>query len=794
MLNKPPAGPKSGPNGHAVEKARARDPEDLVGVSNVAPPPAETEPAAPAALELELVPIAEDEHPALIGCGDAFDRLLNGDHADPFSVLGMHSDAAGVVVRAVVPDAASVAVVDANSGVVVAELERLHPQGGFAAVMPGRAAPFAYRLRIKWGDAYQDVEDPYRFLPVLGQMDVHLLAEGTHLRSYEKLGAHPLVVDGVAGVHFAVWAPNASRVSVVGSFNNWDGRRHPMRVHAGAGVWEIFMPAVARGDAYKFEIKSRDGYVVPLKADPYAFRAEHPPETASVVEGLPSLEWTDSAWMQRRRKASERSAPISIYEVHLGSWRRRPEEGNRPLTYDELADELVVYVKQMGFTHIELMPITEYPFDGSWGYQTIGMFAPTSRFGTPEAFARFVDRCHAEGIGVLLDWVPGHFPTDAHGLARFDGTALYEHADPRKGFHQDWNTLIYNYGRNEVQNFLLSSALFWMDRFHLDGIRVDAVASMLYLDYSRKEGEWIPNIFGGRENLEAIAFLKRMNELLYAQSLGVMSVAEESTAWPGVSRPTYLGGLGFGYKWNMGWMHDTLDYIGKDPVHRRWHHHQMTFGLLYAFSENFVLPISHDEVVHGKGSLLARMPGDTWQKFANLRAYLAFMWTHPGKKLVFMGCEFAQGAEWNHNSSLDWHLLDVHWHQGVQTLVRDLNYLYRDLGALHERDCEGDGFEWIEANDMENSFLGFLRKGNDTEKPVLVLCNFTPIPRQGYRLGVSLPGGYVEVLNSDSVQYGGSGVCNTGVIQATAQSAHGRPWSVEVTLPPLGVVVLERRG
>ena len=646
-----------------------------------------------------------------------------------------------------------------------------------------------------------EVEDPYRFGHVLGELDIHLLAEGTHLRAYERLGAHPREMDGVAGVAFAVWAPNARRVAVVGDFCEWDGRRLPMRKRVEAGVWEIFVPGARVGQRYKYEIKGPHGEMLPLKADPLAFQAEMRPATASVVHGLTGYDWRDQDWMSRRAETSSREAPISIYEVHLGSWARVPEEGDRYLTYDELADRLIPYVTEMGFTHIELLPITEHPFDGSWGYQPIGLYAPTSRHGSPDDFKRFVDRCHQAGIGVLLDWVPAHFPTDPHGLGWFDGTHLYEHADPRQGFHLDWNTLIYNLGRREVSNFLLSNALFWLDQYRLDGLRVDAVASMLYLDYSRKEGEWVPNRFGGRENLESIAFLKRMNELAYGSHQGVMTVAEESTAWPAVSKPTYLGGLGFGYKWNMGWMHDTLNFMSKEPIHRRYHHHNMTFGLIYQFTENFVLPLSHDEVVHGKGSLINKMPGDDWQKFANLRAYFGFMFGHPGKKLLFMGGEFAQWREWSHDRSLDWHLLDQPMNRGVRDLMRDLNHAYRDLKPLHEFDCDPAGFEWIEGNDSENSVFAFLRKGRDPEHVVVVLSNFTPIPRPGYRVGVPLPGDYAVVIDTDAARYGGSGFGTAGKgggeegnrLTAEDVSWHGRPYSLDLTLPPLATLILERR-
>ncbi|SUS06218.1 1,4-alpha-glucan branching enzyme [uncultured Defluviicoccus sp.] len=724
------------------------------------------------------------------------DRILNADHGDPFSILGMHKDPAGgteVVVRTFQPRARRVSVVDSATAKVVAELPEVREEGFFAGPVKGRTTPFRYKLRLlpHGSDEEYDIEDAYRFGPVLGELDIHLLVEGTHLRIFEKLGSHLMTVDGVPGAGFAVWAPNARRVSVVGDFNGWDGRRHPMRCRLECGVWEMFIPHAAAGTPYKYEIKDRFGNLMAQKADPFGQEAEVPPKTASLVPSEQAYGWDDAEWMRTRAHRNDRDAAVSIYEVHLGSWRRKPEEENRFLTYRELADELVPYTKDLGFTHIELMPIHEHPFDGSWGYQPVGLFAPTSRFGSPNDFKYFIDRCHQEGISVLIDWVAGHFPGDPHGLNYFDGTHLYEHADPRKGKHMDWDTLIFNYGRREVSNFLLSNALYWMEEFHIDGLRVDAVASMLYLDYSRKEGEWIPNVFGGRENLEAIDFLKRMNELVYGHHEGVMTVAEESTAWPMVSRPTYLGGLGFGYKWNMGWMNDTLRYMCREPVHRKYHHNLLTFGLLYAFTENFVLPISHDEVVHGKGSLLSKMPGDSWQQFANLRSYLTFMWTMSGKKLLFMGCEFAQGDEWNHNKSLDWHLLEYPFQQGVQNLVRDLNRVYRDNPALHELDCMSEGFQWINCHDSDNSVISFLRIGKDQDDFVVVVCNFTPVPRSGYAFGVPRGGEYDEILNTDADCYAGSGFGNGGRVMAEERSSHGRPFTLNLNVPPLGALILK---
>lgn len=718
--------------------------------------------------------------------------IVRGDHGDPFSVLGPHPnhDTGETLVRAFLPTATAVDVVPAGTASGIA-MQKINPAGLFEARLPAGLGGGAYRLKVAAGGTVSEIEDPYRFLPVLGDIDLHLFGEGTHYRNFEKFGAHVIDHQGVGGVHFAVWAPNARRVSVVGDFNDWDGRCHPMRLHPGVGLWEIFIPGLGEGTLYKFEIKSRDGTLLPLKADPYAFAMEPPPRTASRVTRLGSYSWTDHQWMKERDRRNAVDAPISIYEVHLGSWRRK---AGRFLTYAELADELVAYVKDMGFTHIELMPVSEFPFDGSWGYQPIGLFAPTSRFGPPDGLRQLVDRCHVAGIGVILDWVVGHFPEDEHGLVRFDGTHLYEHADPRLGRHADWGTLIYNFGRTEVVNYLIGNALYWLDEFHVDGLRVDAVASMLYLDYSRKSGEWLPNRYGGNENLEAIAFLRRLNELVYARHPGAFTVAEESTAWPMVSRPTSSGGLGFGYKWNMGWMNDTLRYVARDPVHRQHHHNDLTFSLMYAFTENFVLPLSHDEVVHGKRSLIGRMPGDRWQRFANLRLYLSSLFTHPGKKLLFMGGEFAQEQEWNHDTGLDWHLLDDASHRGLQSLVRDLNRLYTALPALHERDCEADGFAWIDCHDHENGVLSFRRHGRDPKDSTVVVLNFTPVSRHAYRIGVPYAGAWRERFNSDSAFYGGSNIGNVGWVQAEAKPMHGLPNSLALTLPPLAALVLTQEG
>ena len=714
---------------------------------------------------------------------DDIQRLCQGRHGDPFSVLGPHRQADGHTwVRALLPGATAVEVV-VGSGRVA--LDRRHADGFFEGILP---ADGPYQLQVSWpGGVSSLVDDPYRFGAVLGEMDAWLLAEGSHLRPYEMLGATPREMDGVAGTSFAVWAPNASRVSVVGDFNSWDGRRHPMRLRRECGVWELFLPGVHAGERYKFELLDRHGALLPQKADPFARQAELRPATASVVAVMPPV----APPSPERQAANALDAPMSIYEVHLASWRRKPEQGDRWLNWDELAEDLVAYALDMGFTHLELLPVSEHPFDGSWGYQTLGQYAPTSRFGDAAGFRRFVDSAHAAGVGVLLDWVPAHFHTDAHGLAQFDGTHLYEYADRREGFHTDWNTLIYNFGRTEVRNFLVGSALYWLERFNVDGLRVDAVASMLYRDYSRKAGEWIPNVHGGRENLEAIAFLKRTNEVIGIERPQAVTLAEESTAFPAVSRPTYAGGLGFHYKWNMGWMHDTLQYIERDPIHRPYHHGEMTFGLVYAFNENFVLPLSHDEVVHGKGSLLAKMPGDRWQQFANLRAYYGFMFGHPGKKLMFMGCEFAQDREWNHDNSLDWHLLGDASHAGVQRLVRDLNRLYRASPALYSQDFSGAGFEWIDHDDARRSLLSFVRKGRDGQM-MLVVCNFAPVVHHGFRLGVPATGQWLERLNTDSSYYGGSNVGTPlGAATAEAIPSHGRAQSVLLTVPPLATVFLE---
>jgi len=717
--------------------------------------------------------------------------VVGARHHDPFAVLGLHrtqpSGPSGYILRAFVPGAETVSAVD-EAGASIVSLTRRGEDGFFEALVPGRTARFGYRLHATRGSNRWSFRDPYAFGPVLGPLDDHLLVEGTHRRLYERLGAHLVTHEGIDGVRFAVWAPHASRVSAVGDFNAWDGRRHQMRKRIDSGLWEIFVPDIGEGTVYKFEIVGPDGVLLPLKADPFGFAAELRPSTASVVARTNAFAWSDASWLSSRGMRDVRRIPVSIYEVHLGSWRRH-HDGNF-YNWDEIAAALIPYAVDLGFTHLEFMPINEHPLDDSWGYQPIGLFAPTRRFGDPAGFARLINRAHMAGLGVILDWVPAHFPTDVHGLAHFDGTALYENADPRRGFHPDWNTAIYEFGRREVANVLIANALYWLDRFHVDALRVDAVASMLYLDYSRRPGEWLPNAEGGNENRDAVSFLQRANTLAYGEQPGVMMIAEESTAWPGVSQPAHTGGLGFGFKWNMGWMHDTLDYLSRDPVHRRWHHDRLTFGLLYAFSENFVLPLSHDEVVHGKGSILGRIPGDDWQRFATLRAYYAFMWGHPGKKLLFMGQEFGQRQEWNFAWQLDWHLLEQPFHAGVQSCVRDLNAVYRREISLHAGDCEAAGFRWIVADDADQSVLAWLRLGRASDPPVVAVSNFTPVPRYDYRIGVPREGDWAEILNTDSTQYGGSGVGNLGQVTATAEPSHGFPASMALTLPPLATVFL----
>ena len=718
------------------------------------------------------------------------EALINAEHRDPFSVLGPHADGqGGYYIRAFLPQALSVNVVDRETGDVLGPLSCPDVPGLFVGQF---AEPRAYALRIQWAGGEQTSEDPYSFGPLLGEMDLYLFAEGNHRDLSHCLGAQVMSVDGVPGVRFAVWAPNARRVSVVGDFNIWDGRRHPMRLRHPSGVWEIFIPRLQAGEAYKYEILGEHG-ILPLKADPMALATQRPPQTASKVASPLAVDWQDQDWMQARGQLQRPDAPLSIYELHVGSWQCEVDEVGevaRQYTWHELAQRLIPYVREMGFTHIELMPIMEHPFGGSWGYQPLSQFAPSARYGSPDDFGAFVNACHVAGIGVILDWVPAHFPNDEHGLAQFDGTALYEYANPLEGFHKDWNTLIYNLGRTEVHGFMLASALHWLKDFHIDGLRVDAVASMLYRDYSRQPGEWIPNRHGGRENLEAIDFLRHLNDVVALEAPGALMIAEESTAWPGVSQRTDEGGLGFSYKWNMGWMHDSLHYIQQDPVYRAHHHNELSFGLVYAWTERFILPISHDEVVHGKHSLIDKMPGDRWQKFANLRAYLSFMWTHPGKKLLFMGCEFGQWREWNHDQQLDWYLLQYPEHQGVQKLVGDLNRLYRDCPALHDQDDVAQGFQWLIGDDATNSVYAWLRWSKDGQ-PLLVVANFTPVPRQGYRIGVPFAGTWQEVLNSDADTYAGSNYGNGGGVGTEALPSHGQTHSLALNLPPLGVLILK---
>lgn len=726
----------------------------------------------------------------------SIDAIVNGRYLDIFSVLGRHTSGTGKntsVTRTFQPHADAVSLVDEQG--IKTPMEKIHPHGLFE--LRSNTDSNSYYLQLSRAGHQWDIVDAYALPSPIGELDRHLFNEGTHEWLYKTLGSQVMQWQATHGVQFAVWAPNAQSVSVVGDFNEWDGRRHLMRSHPGSGVWDIFIPGIGSGALYKYEIRNADGNLLPLKHDPYAPYFEQPPGNASIVFDSKFI-WSDNEYQSQKKSVDPRHQAISIYEVHAGSWRLNLH--GDPLTYVELAKTLIPYVVENGFTHIELMPITEHPFEGSWGYQPIGLFAPTSRFGSPDDFRHLVDACHNAGIGIIMDWVPAHFPTDEHGLGLFDGTHLYEHADPRQGMHQDWQTLIYNFGRREVANYLLSNALYWIREFHLDGLRVDAVASMLYLDYSREQGQWIPNKVGGRENLEAIDFLKRMNILVHAE--GAITMAEESTSFPGVSHPTYNNGLGFTFKWNMGWMHDTLDYMSKDAAYRKYHHHSLTFGLLYAFSENFALPFSHDEVVYGKGSMINKMPGDDWQKFANLRALYTLMFGYPGKKLNFMGGEIAQYKEWQHEGSIHWDLLEDSKHKGVQLLMRDLNKLYASHAALHETDCEAAGFEWIDCNDVDQSIISFYRYSLDRACQCLVVCNFTPVMRNNYIVGVNEPGHYRELLNSDDEKYGGSGQGNhskasaskDSVIVASTRQAHSRPASLALTLPPLAVLILERTG
>ncbi|MBN1591559.1 MAG: 1,4-alpha-glucan branching protein GlgB [Pirellulales bacterium] len=729
---------------------------------------------------------------------DKISQLVEGRYENPFELLGPHevtdSGRRALAVRAYLPDSTQAWVVDPAHQGLTRPMRRIHPAGVFEAICPvAEMNGSRYMLRVaEHGGKKTDMHDPYSFPHLLTDYDFHLLGEGAHWRLYDRLGAHLRTIDGVDGVNFAVWAPNATSVSVVGDFNSWDGRRHPMRKHIPSGFWEIFVPGLGEGTLYKFRVRHHDQ--VFDKTDPLAFTAEVPPRTAASVVDLDRHHWHDTEWIEKRAETNWLEQPLSMYEVHLGSWKRPGDDPSKWLTYRELAHQLVEYCKEMGYTHLELLPVSEHPFSGSWGYQTVGYYAVTSRYGSPQDFMYFVDLCHQNNIGVILDWVPGHFPRDGHGLNQFDGTALYEHADPRQGEHRDWGTKIFNYGRHEVRNFLVANALFWFDKYHIDGIRVDAVASMLYLDYSREDGDWIPNRYGGRENLDAIGFIKQFNEQAHAQFPGVLTIAEESTAWAGVSRPTYLGGLGFSLKWNMGWMNDTLSYMRHEPIHRKYHHDELTFSLIYAFHENFVLPFSHDEVVHGKGSMLDQMPGDLWQQFANLRLLYSYMWTHPGKKLLFMGGDFGQWNEWNYDASLQWDLMQWESHQGLLKCVADLNHLYRREQALHQLDFDGAGFEWIDCHDHEDSTLSYIRRAKNPDDFLVVANNFTPVPRAGYRIGVPRLGWYEEIFNSDSTFYTGSNLGNAPGIDADDFSTHGRPASISVTLPPLATVVFKPRA
>jgi 1,4-alpha-glucan branching enzyme len=725
-------------------------------------------------------------------------RVIYTDHPDPFSVLGPHlfkdKGETALAIRAFIPDAESLSVIIASEKGKSEEypMGRVHDAGFFEVVIPGEAKVVPYELKKTTASGAVEVfNDSYSFLPTLSETDLYLFNKGDHHRIYEKLGAHYAEVNGVGGVQFAVWAPTARSVSVIGNFNSWDRRKHAMRILGASGIWEIFIPGLPEGELYKFHVKTQHGFVLD-KADPYGFEMELRPKTASKVNYLSKFKWSDDQWIEQRAKSDLFDKPISVYEVHLASWQRG--EDNRWLTYREIAERLVEYVKRMGYTHLELMPVMEYPFDGSWGYQVTGYFAPTSRFGPPDDLMYFVDHCHRNAIGVILDWVPAHFPKDMYALAQFDGTHVYEHADPRKGEHQDWGTYIFNYGRHEVKNFLASNALFWIDKYHIDGLRIDAVASMLYLDYSRKEGQWIPNQYGGRENIEAIAFIKHVNGLVHHYYPGVLTIAEESTAWPGVTGSLESGGLGFDLKWNMGWMHDMLEYFSKDPVHRKHHHNSLTFTLLYAFSERFLLPLSHDEVVHGKGSLLSKMPGDLWQKFANLRLLFGLMCGFPGKKLLFMGGEIGQWGEWSHERGLEWDLLEHDSHKGLSRWMQDLNKLYHSQSSLFEIDFEYTGFDWIDFQDSANSIISFERKARNPDDAIIAVYNFTPVPRQAYRIGARLPGKYNELLNSDASAYGGSNLGNYGEVKSELVPHHGRNHSLLLTIPPLAALFLKRQG
>jgi 1,4-alpha-glucan branching enzyme len=716
------------------------------------------------------------------------DNLCALRHPDPHAILGAHTTTEGLVVRVFNPLAQDVSLI--VDGLAPQSMHQLNGDGLFQAALAIRQEPFVYRLQIRYADGSVNMcHDPYSFLPTIGNLDLHLWSEGRHNRIYEKLGAHPHTVGDISGVAFAVWAPNAVSVSAVGDFNRWDGRIHMMRVLGSSGIWELFIPDLEPGEHYKFEIRTKDGNLL-IKADPFANASEVPPRTASNIFAS-DYTFEDAEWIANRKSQDLLRSPVAIYEMHLGSWRHVPEENDRSLTYRELAPQLAEYINDLGFTHVELMPVMEHPFLGSWGYQVSGYYAPSARWGSPDDFRYLVDYLHQHGIGVILDWVPGHFPTDSFALGRFDGTALYEHLDWRKGYHPEWNTYIFNFGRNEVRNFLVANALYWLGEFHADGLRVDAVASMLYLDYARREGEWMPNIYGGNENLEALDFIKAANFIAYQYNPGITMIAEESTAWPAVTRPPYAGGLGFGFKWDMGWMHDTLDYFSRDPVHRRYHHHNLTFGFLYAWTENYVLPLSHDEVVYGKRSMISKMPGDRWQQFANLRALYAYMWARPGKKMIFMGGEFAQWNEWTHDRSLDWHLLDGDDHRGVHALLRTLNRIYRGEPALWEADVDPSGFRFIDADNADDNVIAFMRIAPRNGSRLICVGNFSPVVRRNYSVGVPTGGLYREILNTDSHFFGGSDVGNSGAVMASSQPRHGFDYSVTITLPPLAVIWLE---
>src|SRR5436190_1432200 len=721
---------------------------------------------------------------------DEVNLFVGGTHSDPFRVLGPHRVGDDLEIRVFRPDARKIEIVLDQHPEEPIAAQKIQQDGFFCATVRNATRDLPYHLRVTaWDGSHYLTRDPYQYGPIMGEVDLHLFTEGQHWKIYDKFGAHVRTIGDTAGVYFAVWAPNAQRVSVVGDFNGWDGRVNPMRKLVGSGVWELFLPGITEGAHYKFEIRTQPGATL-LKSDPFAFFNQHGISTSSLIYNLERYKWNDAQWMESRRTRNWPKSPISIYEVHLGSWRRVAEEGNRFISYLELAETLLPYVLEMGFTHIELLPVAEHPFEGSWGYQVTNYYAPTSRFGNPDELRHFIDACHQAGIGVIMEWLPAHCPRDARAVAEFDGTDLYEHLDPRQGEHQDWGTLIFNFGRSEVRNFLIGNALFWLDQYHIDGLRVDAVASMLYLDYSRKPGQWIPNVYGGRENLDAIYFLKRFNEVCYERFPGIITIAEESTDWPGVSRPTYLGGLGFGFKWNMGWMHDFLQYMSLDPIYRRYHHGNITFSLLYAFSENFILVLSHDEVVYGKRSLLSKMPGDEWQKFANVRMFLAWMYGHPGKKLLFMGAEFGQLNEWNHDTSLDWSLTELPRHDGLRRLVQHLNYTYKNEPALWDQDDSYAGFDWIDFHDADNSVVAFLRKSRSGEMIAFVV-NATPIVHHNYRLGVPESGFYREIINTDSETYGGSNVGNYGGVRSENIPWMAREHSVVIHLPPLAAVAFK---